>query len=86
MRNRDHLVVNQADNRTFGIDSDIWPLALRGEAVPAEKMIDGITTLTLVYDAAPSSSAKPDAMPAPFPWGAVIAGLTLAGYILRRHS
>ncbi len=86
MRSRDHLVVNQADNHTFGIDSDIWPLALRGEAVPAEKAIDGITTLTLVYDAAPSGRAKPDAMAAPFPWAAALAGIALAGYVLRRRS
>jgi len=86
MRSRDYLVVNQADNHTFGIDSDIWPLALRGEAVPAEKVIDGITTLTLVYDAAPSDGAKPDAMPAPFPWAAVLVGIALAGYVLRRRS
>ena len=86
MRSRDYLVVNQADNHTFGVDSGIWPLALRGEAVPAEKAIDGITTLTLVYDTAPSGSAEPDARPAPFPWAAVLAGITLAGYALHRRS
>jgi len=87
MRNRDYLVVNQADNHTFSVDSGIWPLALRGKAVPKEKAIDGITTLTLVYDAASSGSAKPpDAMPAPFPWAAVLAGIALAGYALRRRS
>ena len=86
MKSRDYLVVNQADNHTFGIDGDIWPLALRGEAVPAEKAIDGLTTLTLVYADAPAGSTAPDATPAPFPCAFVPVGAALAAYILSRRS
>jgi hypothetical protein len=85
MKSRDYLIVNQADNHTFGIDGDIWPLALRGEAVPAEKAIDGITTLTLVYSDAPAGSTAPDATPAPSPWISALAGAALAGYVLCRR-
>ena len=86
MKSSDYLVVNQADNHTFGVDGDIWPLALRGEAVPAEKAIDGITTLTLVYTDTPSSETGPDTTPAPFPWAPVVIGSALAGFVLSRRS
>lgn len=85
MKNRDYLVVNQADNHTFSVDGDIWPLALHGEAVPADKQINGITTLTLDYGSSPSGSAEPAATPAPFPLPAALAGAALFGFILRKR-
>ena len=45
MKSMDYIVVNQADTHTFEAEGDIWPLALRGESVPTDKKIDGITTI-----------------------------------------
>ena len=85
MKSRDYLVVNQADNHTFSVDGDIWPLALRGEGVPADKEINGITTLTLDYGSSQTGSESPDATPAPFPLPSALAGAVLLGFILRKQ-
>lgn len=83
MKSMDYLIVNQADNHTFNINGDIWPLALRGESVPADKEIDEITTITLDYgDHFPTTNSE--TIPAPFPWIAALAGVSLTGYILRK--
>ncbi|KAF1074669.1 hypothetical protein [Methanogenium sp. MK-MG] len=86
MKSMDYIVVNQADGHTFSIDGDIWPLALRGKSVPADKEINGITTLTLDFDNSSSGSTEPDTTPAPFPWLAALAGASLTGFILRKRE
>ena len=90
MKSADYIIVNQADGRTFSPEGTIWPLALRGDAVPADKEIEGITTITLDFGSHSSGDASEaaghDATPAPFPWLALLAGASLSGYILRKRE
>lgn len=86
MDSKNYIVVNRKNTRTFSAESDIWPLALRGEAVPSDKEIEGITTITLDFGDSSSTPTDSDTVPTPFPWLAALAGASLTGYILRRNK